>query len=758
MSQNICADGESSIMYAWAKQAPGLTFPKGVGLKIGGSSKINYAVMQVHFHDTPHDKADYPHLKLKLTTTHQPKVAAIYLLNGFIGSLPPHKQNIEVPVACKFEGPNVIYPIGFRTHAHSLSPLIAGFLYSHSSKKWSLIGHHSPQEPQAFYPSQPGIEVHPGDILAARCHYNTSQKSSSVYFGPESSNEMCNFYIMFYTDNNGRKISDPVCYETPDFKLPSLSDFITQEENTSSTDTHNEDSNQETTPTVTTPAPSTPPTHKPSAIITLAKDWRMNYLNSSSSINGLLGVQFGQVTGIDVDSNDLVYMFHRGNHVWDFNSFTVSDYYNEREKGPITESVILVTDPNGTVITKWGKDIFYLPHGLSIDPDDTLWMTDVARHQIFKLSSIKNERPLALGAAFHPGSDKKHFCKPAAVLFDPERGRIYVADGYCNHRILVFSKKGSYITQYSNKVDGLQLEVPHSLALSSDGETLYVADRENYRIIEYNTLTGSGSVFVSSDKLGGAIYAISFADKARNWPMYAINGSMDERLRSVGFTINEEGNVVDTWYPHLNEKGFTQPHDIAVNVNGSAIYVAEIGPNKVWKFDVHESSFPPPSSFMTTPSCVPSSSPLEEDTYLCPRPPPPPISLNTTATGGTASQYTPSVVLSDPSLPSQTSDQTQSTSGSTKSSISVLPVAILVIIMLMILSLILLLVGFVAIRKKRSSLNRPLFKVRRHYSRHPKKRMDVLLQATGSGGKKGFTQLKTFDSESEEEFTVFQKT
>ena len=57
-----------------------------------------------------------------------------------------------------------------------------------------------------------------------------------------------------------------------------------------------------------------------------------------------------------------------------------------------------------------------------------IWMTDVARHQIFKLSSIK-KRPLALGVEFVPGSDEKHFCKPAAVLSDPKRNRIYVADG-----------------------------------------------------------------------------------------------------------------------------------------------------------------------------------------------------------------------------------------------------------------------------------------------------------------------------------------
>ena len=58
-----------------------------------------------------------------------------------------------------------------------------------------------------------------------------------------------------------------------------------------------------------------------------------------------------------------------------------------------------------------------------------IWMTDVARHQIFKLSSIKKKGPMALGEGFVPGSDEKHFCKPAAVLSDPKRNRIYVADG-----------------------------------------------------------------------------------------------------------------------------------------------------------------------------------------------------------------------------------------------------------------------------------------------------------------------------------------
>ena len=110
-------------------------------------------------------------------------------------------------------------------------------------------------------------------------------------------------------------------------------------------------------------------------------------------------------------------------------SFTSTDRYTQKGKGPIKSPVLLVTDPTGKVIHKWGKSLFYLPHGLSIDMAGIIWMTDVARHQIFKLSSIKKKGPLALGKEFVPGSDETHFCKPAAVLSDPKRNRIYVADG-----------------------------------------------------------------------------------------------------------------------------------------------------------------------------------------------------------------------------------------------------------------------------------------------------------------------------------------
>lgn len=35
---------------------------------------------------------------------------------------------------------------------------------------------------------------------------------------------------------------------------------------------------------------------------------------------------------------------------------------------------------------------------------------------------------------------------------------------------------------------------------------------------------------------------------------------------------------------HFSCQGFHNPHAVAVSRDGSAIYVSEIGPNRIWKF------------------------------------------------------------------------------------------------------------------------------------------------------------------------------
>lgn len=47
-----------------------------------------------------------------------------------------------------------------------------------------------------------------------------------------------------------------------------------------------------------------------------------------------------------------------------------------------------------------------------------------------------------------PGSDQNHFCQPTDVAVEPSTGAIFVADGYCNSRIVQFSPSGKFITQW----------------------------------------------------------------------------------------------------------------------------------------------------------------------------------------------------------------------------------------------------------------------------------------------------------------------
>ena len=85
---------------------------------------------------------------------------------------------------------------------------------------------------------------------------------------------------------------------------------------------------------------------------------------------------------------------------------------------------------------------------------------------------------------------------------------------------------------------------PHSLALSNDGTLLYVADRENKRIIVYDTISHAGRVFGQFDS---RIFSIAL--HKQNQLLYAINGSIDVNDRCYGFTLNNDGDIVEVWGP-----------------------------------------------------------------------------------------------------------------------------------------------------------------------------------------------------------------
>ncbi len=69
----------------------------------------------------------------------------------------------------------------FRTHAHGLSTVITGYRYR--NHQYKEIARGDPQKPQTFYPMHTIEELHNGDIISARCTYNTTMKDTATQIG-----------------------------------------------------------------------------------------------------------------------------------------------------------------------------------------------------------------------------------------------------------------------------------------------------------------------------------------------------------------------------------------------------------------------------------------------------------------------------------------------------------------------------------------------------------------------------------------------
>lgn len=170
---------------------------------------------------------------------------------------------------------------------------------------------------------------------------------------------------------------------------------------------------------------------------------------------------------------------------------------------------ILKFDRNGNLLTSFGAGMLIFPHGIHVDRDGNIWVTDgqdnrprAARgapagaplppapekligHNVYKFSP-DGKLLLTLGK---PGGSREageFFWQPNDVLVAPN-GNVYVAEGHssaatANARILVFDKNGKFLKEFGKKGTGPgEFDQPHALAMDSRGR-LFVGDRSNNRI------------------------------------------------------------------------------------------------------------------------------------------------------------------------------------------------------------------------------------------------------------------------------------
>jgi peptidylamidoglycolate lyase len=284
--------------------------------------------------------------------------------------------------------------------------------------------------------------------------------------------------------------------------------------------------------------------------------------------------KLSQPTGIGIDKEDHIFVFHRTGRKW-------------TEPFPdslISQNTILELDnESGKIINSWGANYFIMPHGLTVDKQNNIWVTDVGLHQIFKFTH-DGKLLFKLGIAKVPGNDSLHFNLPTDIAVADD-GSFYVSDGYGNSRVVKFSAAGKYIKAwgtYGNKPG--QFIIPHAITIDQNN-IIYVADRQNNRVQLFDTagnfireLKNDINVeqlpSIALDK-ANHLFAIDYDPTkgedslVKGSTIFEFDSSSHNKVR---FGARSSANRTSCWF-----------HDIAIDKKGN-IYVGDIIGLKVLKF------------------------------------------------------------------------------------------------------------------------------------------------------------------------------
>ena len=253
---------------------------------------------------------------------------------------------------------------------------------------------------------------------------------------------------------------------------------------------------------------------------------------------------------------------------------------------------VFLFNPEGELLKSFGAGLFVWPHGIHVDHDGNVWVTDARGegnrgHQVHKFNP-DGELLMSLGKAGVAGDGMDEFNQPSDVLVAPN-GDIFVVDGHGsegNNRVMKFNSDGEFIKTWgtTGKEDG-EFRDPHALAMDSTGR-LFVGDRGNSRLqifdqdgnhIETWTQFGRLSgLFIDGDDILYAADSESNTTWGRN------------RGYARGIYI---GSAFDGWVtmhiPDPNQDpdnaGTTAAEGVAVDADGN-LYGAEVGPRQIVKY------------------------------------------------------------------------------------------------------------------------------------------------------------------------------
>jgi sugar lactone lactonase YvrE len=341
------------------------------------------------------------------------------------------------------------------------------------------------------------------------------------------------------------------------------------------------------------------------------------------------GRTWGSTSAVDIDRD--------GRSIWVAERCGANSCWDSTKNEPVPLDPVLKFDPNGTLVRSFGRGLFVFPHGIHVDRDGNIRVTDgqdnlprrpanqpdaplppmpakVIGHQVYKFSP-EGKLLLTLGkpGGNQPGqpADPASFYQPNDVITYPN-GDILVAEGHGNAapstaRLIRFDRNGRFLREFGKMGTGRDGEFmqPHGLAFDSKGR-LFVADRSNNRILildseSYKTLDVwyqfsrlSGIFITQDDMLYGADSESGSAIPAHGtWKRGIRIGSArdgkvqflipDPEGEGVTFQMVDGKPVMTKADGSPGPRGTLAAEGVAVDRDGN-IYGAEVGPRALKKY------------------------------------------------------------------------------------------------------------------------------------------------------------------------------
>jgi DNA-binding beta-propeller fold protein YncE len=275
---------------------------------------------------------------------------------------------------------------------------------------------------------------------------------------------------------------------------------------------------------------------------------------------------------------------------------------------------------DGKILAMFGHDMINYPHGIYVDRDDNVWVTDTWSNidhtaggsgpildfskahpggaQVWKFSPT-GKVLLHLGVPGVFGSDDAHFSQPSDVVTDND-GNIYVADGHdtmpSNNRIMKFDKNGKFIKSWRacQPWQERQIDCQHSIAIDSQqrifvgnrsNDLIDIFDRDGKLLAEWGNWGKPSGLFIDKND---NLYVSDSQSGASNGNAFekGVHVGSAKTGEVVAFLPDPLGNST-AWQPG----GTLSPEGVAVDKDGR-IYTSQVRPGGLARWTITHNTPP----------------------------------------------------------------------------------------------------------------------------------------------------------------------